>query len=282
MTALAACTRAELLRLRRWPALWAMAGTWLLLNITFVYVFPYLSYRNGGGFANDGVAPRQLLAGVMPDHVPVAVVQGMPMFGGAILFALGALAAGTGYGWGTWKAAFTQGPGRPAVLGGTLGGLAGIVIALVITTFAVDTAIATTLAAAEGHGIAWPAAGDLARAFGGGVLILSLWATAGLAVGTLTRNPALAVALGLVWTLAVENLLRATSSLLDWLRAVTDVLPGTAAGSTAAALGAVPVSEGGAPGVADNLGGGSAAALTVAYLIAFVIITGMLIRRDVT
>ncbi|GAA0563232.1 ABC transporter permease [Actinomadura livida] len=281
MTALTASTRAEVLRLRRWPALWTLGGVWLLLNITFGYVFPYLSYRNGGGFANEGADPRQLLADVMPESVPVAVVQGMPMFGGAILFALGALTAGSGYGWGTWKTAFTQGPGRSAVLGGTLAALGGVVVAVVLGTFAIDLGIAASLASVEGQGIALPAAGDVARGLGGGVLILALWTAAGLAVGTLTRNPALAVALGLVWTLAVENLLRAVSSLLDWLGPVTDVLPGTAAGSIASAVGGNPVSEGGSPGVVDNLGGGAAVTVALCYLAVLVVVTGVLARRDV-
>ncbi|MFI0372972.1 hypothetical protein ACH35V_34360 [Actinomadura sp. 1N219] len=281
MTALTAGTRAELLRLRRWPAVWTLAGAWLLLNVTFSYVFPYLSYRNGGGFANDGADPRKLLADVMPDGVPVAVVAGMPMFGGAMAFALGALAAGSGYAWGTWKAAFTQGPARLTVLAGTLNALAGIAVAVVLTTFAVDLGLASALAAAEGRDLAFPALGHLARALGGGVLILAVWTAAGLAVGTLSRNPALGVALGLVWTLAVENLLRAVSSLLDWLRPVTDVLPGTAAGSTAASLGAEPVSSGGAPGVVDNLAGAPATAVLIAYFLVFVAITAALIRRDV-
>ncbi|XRQ12270.1 hypothetical protein ACN3XK_15640 [Actinomadura welshii] len=281
LTGLAAGTRAEVLRLRRWPALWTLAGVWLLLNITFGYVFPYLSYRNGGGFADEGTDPGQLLADVMPASAPVAAVQGMPMFGGAIMFALGALAAGSGYGWGTWKTALTQGPGRSAVVGGTLAALGGFVVAFAVLTFTIDLGIAVSLASAEGQGIAWPALGELARGLGAGVLISAMWAAAGLAVGTLTRNPALAVALGLVWTLAVENLLRAVSSLLDWLVPVTDVLPGTAAGSIAAALGARPVAEGGSPGVVDNLAGGPAVALGLAYLAAFVVITRLLMRRDV-
>ncbi|TDC81715.1 ABC transporter permease subunit [Actinomadura sp. 7K507] len=281
MTTLTATTRAELLRLRRWPALWTLGAVWLLLSTTFGYVFPYLSYRNGGGFASEG-EPRQLLADVMPESVPLAAVQGMPMFGGAILFALGALAAGSGYGWGTWKTALTQGPGRSSVLGGTFTALGGIVLVVLLGTFALDMGIALSLAAVEGQGIVWPSAGDLARGLGAGALILALWTTAGLAIGTLVRSPALAVALGLVWTLAVENLLRAVSSLLDWLVPVTDVLPGTAAGSIAAAVGARPVSEeGGTPGVVDNLTAAPAVAVMLAYIVVFVIITGVLMRRDV-
>ncbi|MGH3239851.1 MAG: hypothetical protein ACRDNL_05685 [Spirillospora sp.] len=281
MTALAAGTRAELLRLRRWPALWTLAGAWLLLNITFSYVFPYLSYRNGGGFTNEGADPRKLFADVMPEGVPVAAVAGMPMFGGAMAFALGALAAGSGYAWGTWKTAFTQGPGRLTVLGGTLTALVGVVTVVVAVTFAIDLGIASVLATVEGQGLALPALGHLGRALGGGVLILALWTAAGLAVGTLSRNPALGVALGLVWTLAVENLLRAVSSLLDWLGPVTDVLPGTAAGSAAASLGAERVQEGGAPGVVDNLGGGPAVAVMLGYFLVFAVLAAVLARRDV-
>lgn len=281
LTTLTAGARAEVLRLRRWPALWTLAGVWLLLNVTFGYLFPYLSYRNGGGFGSDGVDPGRLLGDVMPETVPSAAVQGMPMFGGAILFALGALAAGSGYGWGTWKTAFTQGPGRLSVLGGTLAALAGCVAAFVAATFAVDFGIALSLASVEGQAIVWPAAGDLLGGLGGGALILALWTAAGLAVGTLTRNPALAVALGLVWTLAVENLLRAVSSLLDWLAPITDVMPGTAAGSIATAAGAASVSDGGSPGVVDDLGGGAAVTVALGYLAVFVIVTAVLMRRDV-
>jgi hypothetical protein len=280
MTALMASARAELLRLRRWPALWVMVGAWLLLNITFVFVFPYLSYRNGaGGFATGGVSRQQLLANVMPAHAPVAVIQGMPMFGGAIALTLGGLAAGSGYGWGTWKTAFTQGPGRLAVIGGTVAALAGVVVTVVVAAFAVDLGIASILATVEGQSIALPAAGDVARAFGGGILILGTWTLAGLAVGTLARSPALAVGLGVVWVLAVENLLRGASTLLDWLQPVTDVLPGTVVGSLAAALGATPVSEGGTPGVVTNLDGGLSVALALTYLVAFAVVTAVLVRR---
>jgi ABC-type transport system involved in multi-copper enzyme maturation permease subunit len=280
MTAMMDSARAELLRLRRWPALWVMLGVWLLLNIIFAYVFTYLAYRNGGGFDNEGIPREELFAGLMPAAVPAAVVQGMPMFGGAIMLTLGALAAGSGYGWGSWKTAFTQGPGRLAVAAGTLVVLAGVVVGVVVVTFAVDLGIASALATVEGRSIAWPAVDDAARAVGGGVLILGMWAVAGVAVGTLARSPALAIGLGAVWVLVVENLLRGAGRLLDWLGPMTDVMPGTVAGSLAAALSAAPVTEeGGTPGVVTNLSGGPAVALTLAYLVAFAAVTGALVRR---
>ena len=84
--------------------------------------------------------------------------------------------------------------------------------------------------------------------------------------------------------LAIENLLRGVGSLWSPLERVTDVLPGTAAGSLAGALGATPVSEpNGTPGVLDTLGGGAATGLLTAYVLVFVALTGWLIsRRDIT
>jgi hypothetical protein len=279
--ALTASVRGEMLRLRRWPALWVMLGVFLLLNLTFGYLFPYLSYRSGGGsFGSAGVPVERLLADVMPAAVPDAVIQGMPMFGGALMLTLGALAAGSGYGWGTWKTVFTQGPGRLTAVGGTLVALAGAVVALVVAVFVVDIGVASLLATVEGQAIAWPAIGDVGRALGGGILILGMWTLAGFAVGTLARGPALAVGLGLVWVLVVENLLRGVATLLDWLQPVADVFPGTAVGSIAGAVGATPASgTDGTPGVVTTLAGGTAVAVTLAYMAAFVLVTGFLVRR---
>lgn len=281
MNALLAGARADLLRFRRWPALWVMAGGWLLLNIIFAYVFPYLSYRSegGGGFSTEGVPREQLLAEVLPGAVPVAVVQGMPMFGGAIMLTIGALVAGSGYGWGTWKSTFTQGHGRLTVIGGMLVALAAVIVAVIVVTLVVDLGIATALAAAEGKSLAPPAAGDLIGGFGSGFLIFGMWALAGVAVATIARSPALAIGLGVVWVLAVENLLRGVSTLLEAIRPVVDVLPGTAAGSVAAAFGAAPVSEGGTPGVVTNLTGFPAVAVSVGYIAAFAVGTALLVRR---
>jgi len=44
-----------------------------------------------------------------------------------------------------------------------------------------------------------------------------------------------------VWVLVVENLLRGAAQLLTELQDVTDVLPGTAAGSLAAAVATVAI-----------------------------------------
>jgi hypothetical protein len=280
MTALLASARAEALRLRRWPALWVTLGIYLMLNGTFGYLFPYLSYRNGGGgFGSDSGSAEEQLAQVMPDAVPATLVQGMPFFGGALVLTLGGLAAGSGYGWGTWKTAFTQGPGRLASIGGALAVLAGAVVALVLASLALDMGTAWAIAAVEGRSASWPGTGDLAVAVGGGVLVLLTWMVAGFAVGTVARGPALAVGLGLVWVLVVETLLRGVAELLDWLRPIVDALPGSVVGSVAGAVGATPVSEGGTPGVLTSLSGPVAVGAAAAYVAGFAALTAVLVRR---
>ena len=278
---LASSVRAELLRLRKWPAVWVLVGVWLALNLTFGYMFSYIAYATGSSnFSTEGQSSSTLLGDLMPEAIPRILTNGMPMFGGAIMMILGALAAGSGYGWGTWKTALTQGPGRLATFGGLLVTIAGIVIAVVVATFALDLVTSVIIAMAESQTIVWPAITDVAQAMGGALLILGMWTAAGVLIGTLTRSPALAVGLGLVWSLVIENLLRGVSGLLDGLEYVTDVLPGTAAGSMAGALGATAEAGGdGAPGVMTVLDGGQSALLLAGYLVVFVAAAAATMRR---
>jgi len=281
-------TRAEVMRLRKWPALWVTVAAELALNLLFLYVFSYVSYRSGdgaeGGGIVEGVSKDSLLADMLPDAIPRVATQGMPMFAGALVLIVGALAAGSGYGWGTVKTVALQGPGRLASLAGTFAALTVVLVLLVASLFAVDVAVSLLVATTESQPVVWPSPTELAQAFGGGVLVMLMWTYAGVLVGTLARGPALAVGLGLVWVLAVENLLRGVGALWSPIERVTDLLPGTAAGSLAGALGATPVSEpGGTPGVLTTLGGGQATALLAAWAAVFVVGTGWLVRRrDIT
>jgi ABC-2 type transport system permease protein len=281
--------RAELIRLGRWPTTWVLCGTWLVLNLTFGYLFLYLTYHsdNGEFFAADASSPdraRAVLVQMMPDSVPATLLSQLPMFGGALVLLLGALAVGSGYGWGTWKTVFMTGPRRSVAFAGTLAALAVIVTGLLLTTFAVDLLVAYTVATAESQPVTWPAFADSARGLGAALLIGSMWTAGGVLLGTLTRGPALATGLGLVWVLVVEHLLRGVAEMLGPAEAMTDVLPGTAAGSLAGALGALPQSDpNGTPGVMTAIGGTAAVALLGAYLFAFVSASlALMARRDVT
>jgi ABC-2 type transport system permease protein len=283
------CLRAELVRLGRWPATWVLCGTWLVLNLAFGYLFLYLTYRSddGEGFAADASSPaaaRAVLAQLMPDTVPATMLSQLPMFGGALVLLLGALTVGSGYGWGTWKTVFTTGPRRSVAVAGTLAALAVVVTGLMLTTFAVDLLVAYTVATAESQPVIWPTAADAARGLGAALLITGMWTAGGVLLATLTRGPALATGLGLVWVLVVENLLRGVAELLEPVEAMTDLMPGTAAGSLAGALGALPQGDpNGTPGVTTAIGGTAAVVLLGAYLFAFVLASlALKARRDVT
>ncbi|MFE7224578.1 ABC transporter permease [Nocardioides sp. NPDC057577] len=272
-------TRAELLRLRKWSAIWVIVGAWLALSLSFGYVFNYVAYKTGDdNFAGDGAGNAQLLAELMPNAIPDVIVSGLPMFGGALAMVVGALVAGNGFGWGTWKTVFTQGPGRSTAVGGSLAAVTLFIFAMMTATLVLCAGVSVAIAATEGQSITMPALSDLAQSFGAGFLVLEMWALLGFLVGVLAKGPALAVGLGLVWSLVVENLLRGVGSLLSGIETVTEALPGTAGGSLA---GAIIGGPNGTPGVLDAISGERALITVAAYvLVAGVAAVVVMRRRD--
>jgi len=283
MRALVRSTRAELLRIKTWPAAWILAGAWLGLNAAFAYLFNYISYRNGdSSFSNDGTAAATLLPRLLPEAVPQVLLQGMPLFGGALMMVLGAVLAGSGFGTGTWKTALTQGPSRVATVGGSLAALALWVVGIVAATLLSDFAFATAVAVVEDQAVVWPALRSVAEGLGTGVLVFALWALTGYVLGVVARGPAISVGLGLVWLLVVENLLRGVGSMLSAVDSLTHVLPGTAAGSLVGAM--VDTTTGdSAPGVLTALSGTEATVTVTAYLVVLPLVAIAIMRhRDVS
>jgi ABC-type transport system involved in multi-copper enzyme maturation permease subunit len=283
MAATAASTRAELLRLRKWRAVWITIGAWMALTAMFGYLFNYLSYTTGDTtFSNEGASTSSLLAEILPANSAHVLVQGMPMFGGALMLVLGALVAGNGYGWGTWKTVLTQGPARRAVVAGSLSALTVFVAVTVLLTLVLCLLLSLLIAAVESQAVAWPPLTGVLASLGAGFLVMQMWAMIGFLLGTLARGPALSVGLGLVWALVVENLLRGVGQLLGPVETITRFLPGTGAGSLVGSI----VGTGGAdptPGVLDTLSGGQATALLLGYLVIVPTVAAWLIaRRDVS
>ena len=278
-TAAARSTRAELARLRAWPAVWITLGAWLALNLMFGYLFTYLAYRTGDtSFADENATRAQQLASLLPTAVPEVLLQGMPMFGGALMLVLGALVAGNGYGWGTWKTLFSQGVRRTPALLGSVAALTAVVVGTLVVSFAVDLGVSLVIATSESQEVVMPSAGSVAEAFGAGFLVLEMWALIGFLLGTLARGPALSIGLGLVWALVVENLLRGVGQLLGWVEGITEVLPGTSAGSLIGSIVGVTPGDG-TPGVVDTIPGDRAAVIVAAYVVVAVVASIALVRR---
>ena len=97
--------------------------------------------------------------------MPHVLLQGMPMFGGALMMVLGALVAGNGYGWGTWKTVFTQGPSRGAsVVAGSLAALTAFVVGTVLATLVLCFGLSPAGRAPPSRSTStWPGLGDLRR-----------------------------------------------------------------------------------------------------------------------
>jgi ABC-2 type transport system permease protein len=170
------------------------------------------------------------------------------------------------------------------VLGGTLLATIGLILVLVLGVFAVNAAWSRAIATAEARPADWPSIAELVRGIGAGWLILGVWSLFGALLGVLFRSTALAVGLGLIWALAVENLVRGFAGVLGFLDGLQRSLPGTNAGSLAASLGATTVDQpGGTPGVTSVVGGFQAALVLAAYVVALVGIAAFTLQRqDVT
>ncbi|WP_433524315.1 ABC transporter permease subunit [Nocardia pseudovaccinii] len=275
---LMASTRAEMLRLRKWPAFWIILGTWILLNLTFAYLFNYLAYSSGDmKTMSNGVPKDVLLHQMLPAAVPEVFTQGMAMFGGALMLILGALTIGSGYGWGTWKTVLTQGPSRTDAIGGALISLAVTVIGLVCAAFVADIGVASVIAITRSQSLALPDLGQAVYGIITGTAILGMWTLAGALIGAIARGPALAVGLGLVWVLVVENLLRGVAAIFSPIKVLTDHLPGTAAGSMAGAMRTVEGPS--TPGVLDILSRTQSLIALVVYVGLFAAGTTWLVRR---
>lgn len=270
---------AELLKLRKRPATWVLAGVWLALLSTFGYLLPYLGYLTD----DAGAARIGPLADTLPANLVSNAIAGSALFGGALVMILGALVSGSEHGWGTLKTVLTQRPRRMSVHAGSLAALAVTLLGVVLVSFALSAAASAAIAAAESLPVDWPAAGEVAIGITAGWLILGMWSTLGVLLGTLTRGTALAVGLGLVWALVVENLIRASAAVLDIMATVQRFLPGVNAGSLVAALGARGEGQGdGTPGVAAVVDGTQATVVLLGYLIAFAVLAGAVhARRDV-
>lgn len=262
---------AELLKLRKRPATWVLAAVWLAMLLTFAYALPYFSSPGPGG---DPIATT------LPTNLVGNATGGFALFGGALAMILGALVAGSEYGWGTVKTAFTQRPGRTPIFAGTAAALAVLLLGVVLVTFAVAAGASATVAAVESLPMDWPGVWDVAVGIAAGWLILGMWCLFGVLLATLTRGTAMAIGLGLVWALVVENLIRASAGAIDLLASLEQAMPGVNAGSLVASLTAVPDVEGEAtPGVAAVVGGTQATVVLIGCVLLFAVLAGGLQRR---
>ncbi|SFW69961.1 ABC transporter permease [Amycolatopsis australiensis] len=267
--------RAELTKQSRRPASWLLLAVAVVLTLTFGYVVPYAAL--GGTPVSGGPGAGRGLSAMLPDAFVGSALGGLPIFVGALALIFGVLVAGSEYGYGTWKTVLVQHPSRLAVYAAKLVTVAVAALAVVLALFAAAAGAGAVVASLQDQPQSWPPASDVVLGLGAGWLVTTMWGVLGVLLAIGLRSVALPIGLGLVWLLAVQNLLASVAApLLDWVAQLQKALPGPNAGALAAAFGAD------APGADGIVGSGQAAVVLAAYLVAFGLLGGRLLhRRDI-
>jgi ABC-type transport system involved in multi-copper enzyme maturation permease subunit len=263
-------THAEIGVQARRSANWLLMAAAVALTLSFAYIVPYAGYRSATGPVVPPLAP------MLTDGFAGTVIGGMPAFIGALALIYGVLVAGSDYAWDTWKTILVQQPSRTRVF---LAKVATVILGcllLVAVLFAVGAAAGLVITAVEGDPAGWPTFAEIGTSFGAAWLITSMWGLLGVLLAISLRAVALPVGIGLVWMLAVQNLISGLAApLLGWVDALQIWLPGGASGSLVASLGAGEDT----PAVAELGGPLQATLIITAYLVVFGLAAGVFLRR---
>ncbi|RZS37610.1 ABC-type transport system involved in multi-copper enzyme maturation permease subunit [Herbihabitans rhizosphaerae] len=268
--------RAELIKQTRRPANWLLLAIAAVLTLTFAYAIPYAGLSSGpSGAPGSGRG----LPSMLPEAFVGNALGGVPIFVGALALVFGVLVAGSEYGFQTWKTVLAQRPSRFTAYGSKLAVVAIANLIGVLTLFAAAAGGSAAVAALEGAPMNWPSAGDIVLGMGVGWLVMTMWGACGALLGIAFRSVALPIGLGLVWMLAIQNLLASIAApALEFVGELQKVLPGPNTGALAAAMGAASET----PGVDALVGSGHATIVVAGYLVAFCALGGWLMhRRDI-
>ena len=212
---------AELLKLYKRPAVWMITAIWLAFVVLFAYALPYAFFANlpqpetppdapaemqEKMQAQSEAASEQLMSQLYPENLAAYALSGISGTGGTLALILGALLAGSDYGWGTLKTVLSQRPGRLVVFFAKMLALGAALALFVLLAFVAGALCSLAVAGLQGAAVDWPSPVELLEALAAGAIILAAWAALGVFLATLFRSTALAVGLGLFYALALEGL----------------------------------------------------------------------------
>jgi ABC-type transport system involved in multi-copper enzyme maturation permease subunit len=265
---------AELLVLRKRTSTWILLGIWTTLALVFAYVVPYVTYLNDSA--------EQPLGELLPQQLVGSLMGGFPFFGGVLALMLGVLTFGSDYGWSTLRTLFIQRPGRLRVFAAKVLALVLALIPFVLVVFAVGALASSAIALREGADIELPSAWLLVRGLAAGWLILAVWTALGVLLAVFSRGTALAVGIGILYALVIEGLLSALASQVSAVDRLVEFFLRANAYSLVTKLGvsADEVANNG-PGSFSGpfVGGGQALLVLALYAVAFLLVSGWLLRR---
>lgn len=230
---IASCTRAELMKLRRRPAVWVLGLVAVLATLLFGYLLLYaLVATQAVEQAGAGVEADDLIPTLLPERMAVTAVTSASSFGAGVAVVLGALVVGSEYAWGTVRTVATQGPSRGAIAVGRLAALAVVTFILAAAILGVSAGASALVAVLESAAVSFPAPLVLLAALGACWLVLAVWAVLGAGLATLFRSSGLAIGIGLAWALLVESIV----GVLPLPESIGEVVGRVLLGSNATAL----------------------------------------------
>lgn len=270
---------AELLKLRKRPAVWILLGVFLAAFVLFGYFFTYIFTVSGGGNVPQEIQD-QALQGLLPENVISTTLSQFVGFGSAIVLILGALSAGNEYGWDTLKTVLARPQSRLGFFSGKLLALLVVLAVFTVVVFVAGALSSYVVASLEDAAVEWPAVWEFVKAAGAGLFILAVFTAMGFVLATLLKGVGLAIGIGLVYLLVLENIFIGLQSQSDTFQTITKALPVRNAIDLTRSFG--ELAQVGAPQQLEVVDPGQAVLVLGAYLVAFVGISLSIFRaRDV-
>lgn len=275
--------KAEWRKLRQRPAVWVLGGIMLAALVFFGYFFTWLqvSFPSSHFRPDGGLTIAQLKLTLYPINFVKNSLGGVGIVGSILTLILGALAAGSEFGWGTVKTVYTQRPGRLQALAGQVAVISVIVAIFAIAFFAVAALASSIIALGDSQPITWPAAIDILKALGATWLIFESWTLFGMALAYLFRQSAMAIGIGLAYVLAIEAILFRLLGGFDasWLTTLEKFFLGQNATALLQSFGQIFIQSGAAPPLVSA---GQAVLVLVVYGVIFAGVASLVVRaRDV-
>jgi ABC-2 type transport system permease protein len=273
--------RAELLVLRKWRVAWALVAITPLIILVQYYALGFFLYQRpiSQGGSPFGT-PDELLVPLLPSQ---SVTAALNQFWYALPFTLlGAVVAGSDWGRGTIKTSLVQTPSRSGSFAAHVLAVMTAAAVSVLAAFGVawgaSEAVSTYVGRAALEATIAPGTSLVFEAIGGALLISFCYVALGIALGTLFRSTAGAIAAALAWYFVVDSFLYDLSlNLGGWAQQVYNAFPQ----SSVVTIGSI---AGGTGGGVDNsmyepVAPWLAVAILGSYTVVFVGAAWLLLRR---
>ena len=273
----------ELFAARKRPAVWIICGVWLALILVFGIGVPFIVFLALSAHPNPASgSPHAVLAVLLPNRMVGTTVGLFPLYGTAVMLILGAVVFGAEYRWGTLGTLLTQSASRSSVVLAKLAVLAAVVLCVSVASLLLVAVSAAIIAAVERQPQNWPALQTMVAGIGAAWPVGTAAASLGGVLAVLFRSIGTALAVGLLWVLALESAVSGLTYVLPSMKVVQPIFIGSSAGSLAGAFGAPTRAQGGNPLIVAPTGPGIACAVLLAYIaITWGITILTLRRRDV-